>query len=103
MAGGAGKNDALKAQVKQFYDDMQQVVNKDPDAEIGQPSIRLLRDLVHMAKENGGDAAMCDKLIEALRVPPSAKFTAADALAIAGQLQLIVKAGPEYGKDYGIG
>lgn len=81
----------LRSKVIGIYNDLRVVVEKDPSTKVGNPTLQILRKLITDAKDFGGDAKLCDAMLEAIRLPASVTVSASDAFAIAGQLMKITQ------------
>ena len=79
--------EALRDAVNQIYADLHFVVEKNPNASVGNATRTILRTLLTKAKDSGGDPKMCDMLINDLT---DTRMTATDAYNIAGHLMTIV-------------
>lgn len=77
--------ESLRSKVVGIYTDLQRIVDKDPSTKVGGPVLSILRQLITATKDSGGDAKLCDAMLEAF--PGSGTMSAADAFAIAGQLK----------------
>lgn len=81
----------LRNKVLGIYHDLKTVVEKDPSTKVGNPTLQILRKLITDAKDSGGDAKLCDAMLEAIRLSASATISASDAFAVAGQLMKITQ------------
>lgn len=76
----------LGSKVIGIYNDLRFVVEKNPTTSVGAPTIEILKTLITETKDSGGDAVLSDKMLDTLKVSRGTPISAADALAVAGQL-----------------
>ena len=77
--------------VAQLYISLKAIVEKYPDAQVGEATVAVIRDAIQAAKADGIDGKLCDSLLTHLRpIGAGNRVLANDAFIVVGQIYAVL-------------